>query len=215
MIDNSRIDFIEQSAKRLAELLKLEEEFAELADRMKFVRGDANSVLHGLCEKWNSRKMRGVLFLDPFGMQVDWTTLEAVAHTQAIDVWILFPLGIGVNRLLPRNGKIPDAWRARLDRVLGTTDWYDAFYRPARIKALFGSEVRMVKTGSFNAIAEYYQDRLKTIFPAVAKNPRALLNSRRTPLFLLCFAAGNPSPKAKAAALRIAEHILGKDRLWA
>jgi len=31
-------------------------------------------------------------------MQVDWTTLEAVASTQAIDIWILFPLGIGVNR---------------------------------------------------------------------------------------------------------------------
>ena len=210
-----RYVFIEQSARRLAELLKLKEEFAELADRMEFVRGDANSVLQGLCGNWNSRTMRGVLFLDHFGMQVDWSTVQAVARTQAIDVWILFPLGIGVNRLLPRNGKIPDAWRARLDRVLGTTDWYDAFYRPARIKPLFGTEVRMVKTGSFNAIAEYYQDRLRTIFPAVADNPKVLANSRGAPLFLLCFAVGNPSRRAQEIALRIAQHILGKDRPWA
>ena len=159
--------------------------------------------------------MRGVLFLDPFGMQVDWKTLEAVARTQAIDVWILFPLGIGVNRLLPRNGKIPDGWRTRLNRVFGTTDWYDAFYRPARIRSFFDAGPRMVKTGSFNSIAEYYQERLRTIFPAVAENPRVLTNSRNTPLFLLCFAVGNPGLKAKKAAMRIAQHILGKGRSWA
>ena len=207
-----RYVFIEKSAKRFAELLKLKEEFPELADRMEFVRGDANSVLQGLCEKWNSRTMRGVLFLDPFGMQVDWTTLEAVAHTQAIDVWILFPLGIGVNRLLTGNGKIPDGWRTRLDRVFGTTDWYDAFYRPARIKPLFG-ETPMVKDGS--AIAEYYHERLRTIFPAVADNPKTLRNSRRAPLFQLHFAVSNPDPKAKEVALRIAQYILGKDLPWA
>lgn len=210
-----RYVFIEQSAKRFAELRKLEEEFPELADRMEFIQGDSNCVLQKLCGEWDRARMRGVLFLDPFGMQVDWTTLEAVARTQAIDVWILFPLGIGVNRLLPRNGRIPDGWRTRLNRVFGTTDWYDAFYRPARTGGLFEAERRMVKTGSSNSIAEYYQERLGMIFPAVAENPRVLTNSRKTPLFLLCFAVGNPSPKAKGAAMRIAQHILGKGRSWA
>ena len=205
-----RYVFIEQSTKRFAELLKLKEEFPNLADRMKFIREDGNGVLRDLCGEWNRKAMRGVLFLDPFGMQVDWITLQAVAETQAIDVWILFPLGIGVNRLLQRDGNIPDAWRDRLNRVFGTTDWYDKFYRPARIRGLFDTEPRMVKTGSFNAIAEYYLDRLRTIFPTVAENPRVLANSRNVPLFLLCFAAGNPSLKAKEAALRIAQHILGK-----
>src|SRR5688500_3095197 len=27
-------------------------------------------------------------------MQVDWTTVEAIARTKAIDLWVLFPLGI-------------------------------------------------------------------------------------------------------------------------
>lgn len=205
-----RYVFIEQSPKRFAELLNLQGEFPDLRERMEFVQGDSNRVLQDLCGKWNSRTMRGVLFLDPFGMQVDWTTLVAVADTQSIDVWILFPLGIGVNRLLPRHGNIPDGWRDRLDRVFGTADWYDAFYRPARIRGFFETEPRMVKTGSLNAIAEYYQDRLQTIFATVANNPRVLANSRNVPLFLLCFAAGNPSPKAKEAALRIAQYILGK-----
>lgn len=205
-----RYVFVEQSPKRFDELLKLKDEFRELGERMKFFQGDGNGVLQDICSNWNSRTMRGVLFLDPFGMQVDWTTLEAVAGTQSIDVWILFPVGIGVNRMLPRDGQIPDGWRARLDRVFGADDWYDAFYRPARIQGFFETEPRMVKTGSFNAIAEYYLDRLRTIFPAVAENPWVLRNSRNMPLFLLCFAAGNPSRRAKDAALRIAGHILGK-----
>ncbi len=37
-------------------------------------------------------------------MQVDWKTIEAVAATKAIDLWLLFPLGVGVNRLLTRSG---------------------------------------------------------------------------------------------------------------
>ncbi len=205
-----RYVFIEQSRKRFAELLKLQEKSPDLGERMAFFKGDSNRVLQDLCADWNSGNMRGVLFLDPFGMQVDWTTLEAVAGTQSIDVWILFPMGIGVNRMLPRDGKISDEWRAKLDRFFGATDWYEAFYRPAQIQGLFEIESQMVKTGSFNAIAEYYLDRLRTIFPAVAENPQVLRNSRNMPLFLLCFAAGNPSPRAKAAALRIAGHILNK-----
>jgi three-Cys-motif partner protein len=125
--------FIEKSAKQFSELVKLKEEFHELAERMDFNRKDGNSALQDICRQWNSRTMRGVLFLDPFGMQVDWKTLEVVACTKSIDVWILFPLGIGVNRLLSRNGKIPNAWRTRLNRVFGTTDWFDRFYKPRAI----------------------------------------------------------------------------------
>ena len=33
------------------------------------------------------------LFLDPYGMQVEWATIESIAHTQAIDLWLLFSAG--------------------------------------------------------------------------------------------------------------------------
>ena len=40
-----------------------------------------------LCHKdWSSH--RAVLFLDPYGMQVEWTTIEAIARTGAIDLWL-------------------------------------------------------------------------------------------------------------------------------
>ena len=43
-----------------------------------------------MCDKdWSLH--RAVLFLDPYGMQVEWATIEAVAKTKAIDLWLLFP----------------------------------------------------------------------------------------------------------------------------
>jgi hypothetical protein len=49
-------------------------------------------------------------------------------------------------------------------------------------------------------------ERLKTIFAGVAKNPLALYNSANTPLYLLCFSAGNE--QGAKTAVKIAQDIL-------
>lgn len=122
-----RYIFIERSLERCTELELLKQEFQDLAGDIQIRRGDANTEIEGLCAKdWSSH--RAVLFLDPYGMQVDWTTIEAIARTKAIDLWVLFPLGIGVNRLLTKSGDIPESWRRRLNVLLGTEDWYEEFY---------------------------------------------------------------------------------------
>ena len=123
-----RYIFIERSPERCAQLELLKQEFPDLAGDIQIRRGDANTEIHELCAKdWSSH--RAVLFLDPYGMQVDWKTIEAIAGTKAIDLWVLFPLGIGVNRLLTKSGEIPESWRRRLSLLLGTEDWYEEFYR--------------------------------------------------------------------------------------
>lgn len=208
-----RYIFIEKSERHFAELLKLKERYPHVEECIEFRHGDANDELQAICSRWDSEVMRGVLFLDPFGMQVDWQTLEAVAGTHAIDVWILFPLGIGVNRMLPRSGRIPESWRAKLDRVFGTRDWYERFYSRSNVDGLFERPTEIVKKGSFNAIADYYQERLRAIFAEVASNPRVLCNSHGTPLFMLCFAVSNPRHNAVKIALDIAQHILGRKEL--
>ncbi len=48
-----------------------------------------------------------MVFLDPYGMQVEWSTIEALAATKAIDLWYLFPLGVGVARLLTHRWRYP------------------------------------------------------------------------------------------------------------
>jgi three-Cys-motif partner protein len=199
--------FIERDEERCRALDGLRAEFSNLSAAIDVRPGEANSEIQKLCEKdW--RRNRAVLFLDPYGMQVEWATIEAIAKTEAIDLWVLFPLGIGVNRLLTRSGEIPIAWRRALDRLLGTEDWYDAFYRVSTAKNLLGEDVTLVEKASVQVIGRYFTDRLKTIFPGVAEKPMVLKNSANCPLYLFCFASSNA--RGTPIALKIANHLLKK-----
>ena len=198
--------FIEQDAKRANELEKLKQQFIEKADRVTIVREDANTYLKAWCQRTDWRICRAAMFLDPYGMQVDWSLIEAIAKTQAIDLWILFPLGIAVNRLLTKAELPPNKWAEALTRILGTEEWRDAFYSVQVERTLFGNEQVRTKEADFGKIGGYFVARLKTIFTAVASNPLPLRNSRNIPLYLLCFAAGNP--RGASTALKIAQSIL-------
>ena len=201
--------FIEKDKDRCRELEKLKLEFPSLSSDIDIQPMDANRAIQGLCKKkWD--RHRAVLFLDPYGMDVEWATIQGVAATAAIDLWLLFPLGIGVNRLLPRSGKIPASWRNRLNSLLGTDDWYNEFYEQETSEDLFGiEETTSVKKG-IEVISRYFVSRLETVFPGVSPNPRILMNSTGSPLYLLCFAVGNPSKSAQKIALRIANSLLLK-----
>ena len=199
--------FIEKDERRFKELEKLKVEFPQVSNDIILINTDCNVYLQDICAKkhfW--LKNRAVLFLDPFGMQVQWRTIEAIAETKAIDLWLLFPLGVAVNRLLRRDGNIDDTLRRRLDELFGTTNWFDAFYQTQIRPGLFGQESRIEKVANLEQIGLYFADRLRTIFARVADNPLPLYNSRNNPLYLLCFAAGNP--KGAPTAVKIAEHIL-------
>jgi len=201
-----RYVFIERSPERCAALEALKNEFPHLAGDIQIQQGNANKKIEELCGKdWKSH--RAVLFLDPYGMQVEWKTIEAIAKTEAIDLWLLFPLGIGVNRLLTKSGEIPEPWRHRLNLLLGTEDWFDEFYRMERKRTLFGEADHVVKATT-ETIGRYFNERLKSVFAAVADEPRVLRNSANCPLYLLCFAVGNEN--GARIALRIANHLLTK-----
>lgn len=198
--------FIELSPKRCAQLERLKEEFPALASAIDIQHGEANELIQKLCaspEKWKSR--RAVLFLDPYGMQVEWKTIEAVAATKAIDLWLLVPLGMGMNRLAPKSGNLPESWRRRMDAFLGTTAWYDEFYKFETTPTLFGDQKELVKA-SMDMMARFFHDRLKQVFAGVAEEPGALFNAKNNPLYLLYFAVGND--RGKDIALRIANHLL-------
>jgi three-Cys-motif partner protein len=56
------------------------------------IEGDANRAIPAQIAWKGGRNARGVMFLDPYGMDVEWATLQAIAETEAIDVWFLFSL---------------------------------------------------------------------------------------------------------------------------
>lgn len=202
----NRYIFIEKDGDRSSQLEKVKADFPNQSSKITILCGDANEAILKLCQKdW--RAHRAVLFLDPYGMQVPWSTVEKIASTQAIDLWYLFPIGVAVNRLLKKDGEIPVSNRESLNRLFGRTDWYELFYDVVKTGNLFGeTSTKREKIADFDTIKRYLLRRLNDTFPGVAENPLCLKNSKNSPLYLLCFACGNP--KGAKTAVKIAKHIL-------
>lgn len=204
--------FIDSDASNCTALKELKSEFAQLAPRVKVTHGNANDVL-GRLPRGPWPRMRAVLFLDPYGLNVTWSTMETIARTRSMDVWLLFPHALGVNRMLPRNPQdLTDAWRRKLNVTFGTQDWYDHFYSLSpQLSLLQGDprELEEVKRVGPAGVGAYYLQRLRTIFPAhgIVTEPLELGNTRGSPLFLLYFAASNP--RGARLAAKIARDVIG------
>jgi three-Cys-motif partner protein len=202
----TRYVFIEKAASRIAELEKLRSQSPHKS-RILIQKGDANTRLIGLVNSTDWNKCRAVVFLDPYGMQVDWKTIEKLGQTKAVDLWFLFPLGQAVMRLLRKEGEPPAEWQKALDRIFGTHEWHSRFYITTREPDFFEKEIVSThRVGDWQGVGLFMMERLKTVFHAVAPNPGVLLNSRNVPLYLFCFASANP--KGAPIALKIAGHLL-------
>jgi three-Cys-motif partner protein len=200
---------IETSSSRAYRLRELRTDFPDKAQDIEVVLANANRYLLDICENRRWESHRAVLFLDPYGMQVDWTTVEAIARTAAIDMWYLFPLGVAVNRLLRRDARISSSIRSRLDGLFGSDAWFDAFYEVQERMTLTGVEACTVKTGTFDTIAAFVNHRLSQVFAGVAQKPLALCNSKNVPIYLLCFAASNK--RGAPTAVKIAQDVMLKE----
>jgi three-Cys-motif partner protein len=196
--------FVERKQDHFDQLeAMIQGQFAHLLGRCDLRRQDANTALCVWCRSidWNCN--RAVVFLDPYGMQVEWKTVEALAATKAIDLWYLFPLAT-LARMMPKNGLIIESWRNKLNAAVGTLEWAEHFY-PDLAESIFdGSRIRFRDAGA-EKLRAFINSRLSTCFECVADG-LILRNSTGSPMFLLCFAAANK--KGAPLALRIANHIL-------
>lgn len=201
--------FVELDPAKATELEKLKELYPTRASLIHVVQEEANAyLLRRSREDWLERSARAVVFVDPFGMQVEWTTIESLARTKAVDLWLLFPVS-AINRLMSRDGVRYDSWKSRLDLVFGDGDWFGACYREQSRHDLFEGETsEQVKAVDLNGLTEYMVEKLDKVFAGVVKKPMILRSRKGHPLFALCFAAANPN--GAEVACPIAEYILGK-----
>ena len=175
-----------------------------------FLSDDANIAVRKLANtlKKNS-KAKALVFLDPFGMQIDWESIKLLEGL-SIDLWILIPTGVIVNRLLERNlnKEIGLRHSQKLESFFGLPEKeiVDYFYKEEQLPTLFGDEATVItKTeNAIKKIAELYTDRLKTIFPHVTTKPLILYSNHNVPIFHFAFAAKNPTAK------KIAQQIIDK-----
>ena len=200
-----RLVFIEKNPAYCAELRRLK---ALYKDRdIAVIEGDANDSIQKQIAWDGWRFARGVCFLDPYGMEVEWATLEAIAKTKAIDVWFLFPLS-GLYRQATRSfADIDASKRAALTRMFGSEQWINELYRGEHKNDLFGGTFEIVRSADVAGLERYVQSRLATIFPKVLK-PLALPIGKKPQRFSLFLCISNSDPKAVGLATKIGNHIL-------
>ena len=202
-----KIDLIEKNPSAVASLREAIR--TRDASYVEIHQEDANIALPRICEGF-SRKDRAVVFLDPFGAQVEWSTLEAVSATRAADLWYLVPVSI-INRMLPRKfERQPTGWSERITACLGTDEWITRFYQREDKTDLFGEVSETSKRGGLIDVERFFIERLKTVFPGVANDAVRLITPRGTHLFSLCFAVANPRGNAPEIALKIANSVIRK-----
>lgn len=167
---------------------------AEFAADITVRSGEANAGLRTLFTSapWtnhrDSRKQRGVVFLDPYGMSVEWSTLELLAATRRVDVWYLFPRKAVVQQLANDISRVDQGKRSSLSRIFGTDEWVPEFYAARPVQGrLFEPQdsSSMCRTASSDEICGYARRRLKSLFCYVS-DPLPLIVRGRDFFELYC-----------------------------
>ena len=186
----------------------VEEQFPDLVDRVEFTRMDANEMLRGICSKYNWSATRAVVFLDPFGLQIDYETLQTLALTEAVDVWYLVPV-FAMYRQISGSGEINPDGGPRVDAALGTDHWRNvAVVEEEGLGSLFDQPQlkpkRAVDVAWFEAVAK---ERIGAAFGGRILQETMPLGRNGIQEFSLMFAWANPREKAKLAA-KLAKAVL-------
>lgn len=210
--------FIEKDPERVTalEALKTERPEADIQIRC----GDANSELLDIISKppWTHKsrsRSRGVVFLDPYSMQVDWSTLMALSATECLDVWLFFNVA-AVTRQLAHDFSGIGNKGAMLDRVLSPRwrELYAMTPEPEMLQTdIFGTLLpaepksqTAQRTVTKPQIDKWFEGLLRENFPFVSESlPIMTPHSGHT--YSLFLAVANPDPKATELAEKFVRYV--------
>lgn len=204
----NRYVFIEKLSKNLRSLESVKTEYPEKADLIDILPGDANKHLAQFADKINRKNARAVVFIDPFGLSLSWETIALLGKTERVDLWYLVP-SAGMSRQVKMDGVELDS-AVLNDKVLGTPDWRGRIIDSVVTTDLFGQPVSSVaKIGGALELSAFVQERLATVFKGGVSRKALPLGRNGRHEFSLIFACANPSPRASALALKLADAVLG------
>lgn len=201
--------FVEKDKKNAKLLIdEIKRAFPEKEKKVFVVTEDCNKKLRDLANFLKSPKGKNykvLAFIDPFGMQVEWNALQSLKGL-GVDLWILIPVGMGVNRLLTKEGKIEPTWSLRLQSFLGMMEHeiVEAFYDKQPILPLFGEDTVAVKKEKAIEIAgKLYREKLQQIFKFVSR-PFLMANAKNSLMYHFILGSNNQT------AVKIANDVVRK-----
>jgi three-Cys-motif partner protein len=186
--------FVDLSPRRIERVQRLRTEFPSCAINVH--QGNCNEILCNeiVPQLPYSSKQRAFVFLDPYGLQVDWETVRELANTRTCDIFVNFSV-MGVTRLLPRDQNPEPEVIEQLSKVMGSTNWITQIYRePPEIQLdIFGNSTEPIlrrDTIQGEWLASLYTEQLGSLFQNVSR-PVLMRNSTNSVLYALCLASHN------------------------
>jgi three-Cys-motif partner protein len=150
---------------------------------------------------------RALCLLDPYGLHMDWEVMRLAGQSQAIDMFLNFPvMDMNRNAIWRQPEQVSKESIQRMNRFWGDESWRIAAYTDTGQSNLFGFGPDMVKQPN-DAIVAAFMKRLKDVagFRFVAE-PLPMRNSNKAVVYYLFFACRNP------VAERIITSIFNKYR---
>lgn len=207
--------FIEKDTRRCNALRSLKTEYPN--KDIQLLQGDANQELRKLVTRqpWLRKDKgpgRGVVFLDPYSLQVEWATLRSLADTHVFDVWYLFPIRDIVRQLAHDFSGIGPK-EPKLDLVLGP-EWRELYKvpsntEPRQLSFLGEQQEQLMRDATWREVEDWVRRRLQSTF-CYTSEPLPLISAPGRQIFSLFLAVSNPSKPAVDLAKHFVKHVIRK-----
>ncbi len=193
------LHFVDTDSARVHELERLTTGYKNV----RVHHGDCNTILVNdvFPTVRYANYERALCILDPYGLHLDWQVIKAAGDSQAIEIFLNFPvMDMNMNVLWHNSDRVSDLHRDRMTRFWGDDSWESAAYQATQ-----GLFEEMQEKSSNEEVAEAFRVRLKEVggFKYVPK-AMPMRNTKGAVVYFLFFAAQQP------AADKIVKDIFAK-----
>lgn len=183
----SKYIFVEKETIFIKALKERCQKFPHLNNKIEFIEGDCNDKITEVVNLIPDRSL-GMTFIDPYGLDFSFSSLEELAKNRKMDLLINFPMGMAIKRNIDKF--IKKQW-SPLDEFLGDDKWREE-YKKYRLT----NDHRISKF-----FLDYYQKKLLNLKYCFDEEKQSFLqggvvlikNRKGVPLYYLFFAAKDPT----------------------
>ena len=199
-----RFFFIDLDANKTANLADL------CKDRhdVEIITGDASSYLIKTLlptiryDFYN----RALCLFDPYGLHLDWQAIRLAGQSQAIDMFLNFPvMDMNRNAIWKNPDKVPQEGVDRMNLFWGDRSWKDVAYIESPQRDLFGAR-NLIKQANETIVAAFRERLVKVAGFKFVAEPLPMKNNNSAVVYYLFFASQKP------VAQRIIADIFSKYR---
>jgi three-Cys-motif partner protein len=181
--------FIDLNKDKAAYLEKL----CEGRSNVDIINDDANTYLRKLLPTIQYQKFnRALCVLDPYGLHLDWDIIELAGKSQAVDMFLNFPvMDMNRNAIWRTPERATPEGIERMNRFWGNESWKQAAYAKSRQADLFSEPDGEKQPNS--AIVAAFRERLNKVAGfGFVPGPMPMINRKRAVVYYLFFASPKP-----------------------